>query len=246
MKKLKLVVLSGAGISAESGIATFRSGETALWNNHKIADVCTAEAWQKNPTKVNDFYNERRIEVLNASPNSAHIKLAEMEKYFNIQIITSNVDDLHERAGSTNVLHIHGEILKARSSHDKYDWMGMSDKYEINNPKLYDVGRKGLNYYSDYADDGFPLRPAIVMFGESVPKIEDANDIMKTADILIVVGTSLSVYPAASLVNSVPDKCKSFYVDPANEEAAYSFPCRYINADATKGIPRVFDILNGM
>ena len=244
MKK-NVVILSGAGISKESGINTFRdSAGDGLWNNYKIEEVATPNGWARDPQKVNDFYNERRIEVLNAEPNSAHCRIAEEQKHFNVQVITQNVDDLHERAGAKDVLHIHGEILKARSSNSSYDWMGMSHDEKINNPKLYDVGRKGLNYYKDYADDGFPLRPAVVWFGESVPKIMDAVDIIKEADILIVVGTSLNVYPAASLINNVNDKCRVFYVDPDGDDAAYSFECEYIKAPATKGINRVFDLLH--
>lgn len=245
MKK-KIVVLSGAGISAESGIATFRDSADGLWNNFKIEEVCTPDAWSRDPQKVNDFYNMRRIEVLNAEPNEGHKVVAELEKYFDVTVVTQNVDDLHERAGSTNIIHLHGEILKARSSCSSFDWMGMSPNEKINNPKLYDVGRKGLNYYSDYADDGFPLRPAIVWFGESVPKISDAYEIVKEADILIVVGTSLNVAPASSLVWSTKDGCKTFYIDPNNSDAAYSFPCRYINKPATKGMPIVRDMLLGL
>ena len=239
----KVVILSGAGISKESGIDTFRDAD-GTWNNHKIEDVATPEGWAKDPQKVNDFYNERRIVVLNAEPNEAHNRIADEEDHFDIHIITQNVDDLHERAGSTNVLHIHGEILKARSSNNDYDWMGMSHSEKINNPKLYDVGRKGLNYYRDYADDGFPLRPAVIWFGESVQKIMDAVDIIKEADVLIVVGTSLNVYPAASLIHNVKDDCRLFYVDPNGDDAAYSFECEYIKAPATKGINRVFDLLH--
>ncbi len=245
MKKLKVVVLSGAGVSKESGIATFRDTSDGLWNNYKIEDVATPNGWEKNPVAVNDFYNVRRIEVLNAEPNDAHIRIASEEKHFDIQVITQNIDDLHERGGSTNVMHLHGEILKARSSNERYDWMGMSHDESVNNPKVYDVGRKGLNYYSDYADDGFPLRPAVVWFGESVPLINDAVDLIKEADVLIVVGTSLNVYPAASLITSTKDKCRVFYVDPDGDDASTTFECRYIKAPATKGINRVFDLLHG-
>lgn len=212
MKK-KVVILSGAGISAESGIQTFRDSD-GLWHNHKIEDVCTPTAWAKDPSKVNDFYNMRRIDVLNNKPNKAHMDIVKFEDIFDISIVTTNVDNYHELAGSSNVLHLHGEILKARSSSEKYDWSGMSPDRNINNPKLYDVGREGLNYYRDYADDDFPLRPHIVWFGESVPKLQDAIDIMKQADYLIIVGTSLSVYPVATLMYDVPNHCKIYYVDP--------------------------------
>ena len=239
---MKVVILSGAGISKESGIDTFRdSAGDGLWNNHKIEDVATPKGWAKDPQKVNDFYNERRIVVLNAKPNDAHIRIADEEDNFDIQIITQNVDDLHERAGSTNVMHIHGEILKARSSNSDYDWMGMSHSEKINNPKLYDVGREGLNYYRDYASDGFPLRPAVVWFGESLSKLTDAIDIARTADILIVVGTSLNVYPAANLIYDVPDHCKCYVVDPAIDYIDDRFTVYKENA--TTGIARLFDDL---
>ena len=241
MKK-KIVILSGAGISAESGIRTFRDGN-GLWNEFKISEVCTADAWNTNPTLVNDFYNMRRIDVLNAEPNKAHIALAEAEEDFDVQIITTNVDDLHERGGSTNVLHLHGEVLKARSSNPCYDWAGMSANPKINNYKTYPVGRQGLTM-NDVADDGFPLRPDIVFFGESVPNIGKASDIVKTADVLIVVGTSLNVYPAASLVWDVKEGCKVFYVDPTEDlDAAHSFPCRHVKAPATSGIQMVLEQL---
>ena len=241
MKK-KLLILSGAGISAESGIATFRDSVDGLWNNFRIDEVCSPEAWATDPTKVNDFYNMRRIEVLNASPNKAHIALAEAEKYFDIHIVTQNVDDLHERAGSTKVLHLHGEMLKARSSNPCYDWAGMSPDPKINSYKTYPVDRKGLTM-NDLADDGFPLRPDIVFFGESVPNIGKASDIIKEADILIVVGTSLNVYPAASLVWDTKPTCLTYCVDPEASQEEAGFPCVVVTARATQGIPMVLNKL---
>ena len=233
----KVVILSGAGISAESGIKTFRDSCDGLWDNYNISDVCTAEAWAKNPTMVNDFYNIRRIEVMNALPNKAHHDLVKLERLFEVQIITQNIDDLHERAGSTNILHLHGEILKARSSNEKYDWMGISKDEKINNPKLYDVGRKGLNCYNDYAEDGFPLRPFVVFFGENVPKISEAIEIVKTADYLIVVGTSLSVFPASSLVYSTKNDCITYVIDPnGNENDFDSTYTILVKENATIGI----------
>lgn len=239
MKK-KLVILSGAGISAESGIATFRD-TGGLWANYKIEEVCTPQAWDLDPTKVNDFYNMRRIEVLNTQPNKGHYDLAKAEEDYDIFIITQNVDDLHERAGSSNILHLHGEILKARSSNPNYYWAGMSSDISINNPKLYDVGREGLNYYKNYADDGYPLRPHVVFFGESVPKLEDAIDIMKTADILFVVGTSLNVYPASSLIYDVPNHCKKFCIDPNIDDIDTDFTM--IKENATTGIEIALNLL---
>lgn len=235
MKKKKLVILSGAGISAESGIKTFRDCEDGLWNNYRIEDVCTPQAWDKNPTLVNDFYNMRRIEVLNAAPNKAHTDLALAEEDFDITIVTQNVDDLHERGGSTNVLHLHGEILKARSSNPCYDWAGISPDPKINNFKTYPVGRKGITM-NDMADDGFPLRPHIVWFGESVPLIVDAEKLVQECDAMIVVGTSLNVYPAAGLVWHTAN-APVWLVDPnVDLDTELSFPARIIRARASVGI----------
>lgn len=232
--KLKVVILSGAGVSAESGIATFRSGEDGLWSNYKIEDVCTPAAWEKNPTLINDFYNMRRIEMMNAEPNAAHIAIAKAEELFDVTIVTTNVDDLHERAGSTNVKHLHGNLTKARSSRQS---LGLLPDYLLQ-PHLVDVGREGITNFQEAAD-GFLLRPHVVFFQEMVPELQNAIDIMKTADVLIVVGTSLSVYPANSLVWDVKPECKVFYVDPDGADAATTFPCRYIGLKATVGIPGV-------
>lgn len=236
MKK-KIVIISGAGISAESGIATFRDSEDGLWANFKIEEVCTYEAYQKDPTKVNDFYNQRRIEVLNASPNKAHEAIAELESEFNVVNITQNVDDLFERAGCTNIIHLHGEILKARSSNPCYDWAGISTDPKINNYPTYSVNRKGITM-NDYADDGFPLRPDIVFFGESVPKIIDAEKEILEADAIIVVGTSLNVYPAASLVYQGRTDVPIFIVDPnLSLDQENKVFVHNIKAKATIGIP---------
>lgn len=240
MKK-RMVVLSGAGISAESNIKTFRNSEGALWNTHKVSDVCTSDAWDKNPNLVNEFYNDRRKEVILAQPNKAHYDLVEAEKYFDVQIVTQNVDDLHERAGSKNVLHLHGEIMKARSSNPIYDWAGISQDPKINNYKKYNVGIEGLNQRS-IADDGFPLRPDVVFFGETVPNITKAYEIIKEADILIVVGTSLAVYPANTLVHGLKDNCKTFYIDLDSAASTY-MECTFIEKEATLGIRTVLDML---
>ena len=239
---MKVVVLSGAGVSAESGIRTFRDSADGLWNEYKLEDVCTTQAWEKNPTLVNDFYNMRRIDVLNAKPNHAHIELAKAQDDFDISIITTNVDDLHERAGSNNVLHLHGNLLQARSS--RTGLKELSDYLLI--PHLVSVGREGIKPYQE-ALDGFLLRPHVVFFGENVPNLQTASDIVKTADALIVVGTSLNVYPAASLVWDVKDNCKIYYVDPANDsDAALSFPCQHIKDKATIGIPVVLNKLKAL
>lgn len=196
MKK-KLVVLSGAGISAESGIQTFRDSD-GLWEGHNVMDVATPEGYRKNPALVLDFYNKRRQQLLTVEPNEAHSILAELENHFNVQIITQNVDDLHERAGSSNVLHLHGELLKVRSTQNPnhiLDWK----------TDLLD---------SDKDEDGFNLRPHIVWFGEEVPALEQAVQWTTEADIFLVIGTSLQVYPAAGLMDFVPENSNIYYIDP--------------------------------
>jgi NAD-dependent deacetylase len=196
MTKKKLVVLSGAGISAESGLKTFRDSD-GLWEGYEVTEVATPRAWKKNPRLVLDFYNQRRKNVLDAKPNGAHYGLAELEKDFDVNIITQNIDDLHERSGSTKVMHLHGEIFKMRSEHDE----GLI--YEIRTDmKLGDV-----------AEDGKQLRPNIVWFEEPVPMIESAIEVVRDADIFVVVGTSLVVYPAAGLTNYASAAIPKFIID---------------------------------
>lgn len=196
MSKKKLVVLSGAGISAESGLKTFRDSD-GLWEGHDVNEVATPEAWYKNPQLVLDFYNMRRRNVLDAQPNMAHKVLAELEEQYDVHIITQNIDDLHERAGSTNVLHLHGEILKMRSERSEHQLLDIYDDIKI----------------GDMAPDGGQLRPAIVWFGEAVPMIEVALPIMQEADVFVLVGTSLVVYPAAGLVDYVRDSTPKYVLD---------------------------------
>ena len=193
----KIVVLSGAGISAESGIKTFRDSN-GLWENHKIEDVASPEGFARNPELVLEFYNLRRRQLSEVQPNEAHNILAELQKDFDVHIITQNVDDLHERAGSENIIHLHGELKKARPVNDEESiipWEG------------------DLNL-GDLDENGIQLRPHIVWFGEMVPEIENAATIASTADILLVIGTSLQVYPAASLLHYVPAGCEIFVIDP--------------------------------
>ena len=233
MKK-KIVVLSGAGLDAESGIATFRSGTDALWDNHKITDVCTATAWNKDPTLVNDFYNIRRIEVLNASPNKAHIDLAQAEELYDITHITTNVSDLLERAGCTRVLHLHGHLLKARTSREG---VGSLPDYLVE-PFIVPVGQEGIKPMQE-ASDGHLLRPHIVLFEETLPNLNSAIDVMKTADYLIVIGTSLQVYPSASLIYDVPSHCKCYLIDPSIIEIDNRFII--YQEKATTGIMKVLE-----
>ena len=219
MKK-KIVVLTGAGVSAESGIKTFRDSD-GLWEGHNVMDVATPEGWQKNPTLVLDFYNKRRQELKTVKPNEAHIILANLESDFDIQIITQNVDNLHEKAGSSNVLHLHGELTKVRSVANKnyiLDWFD-----DLN-----------LGDFDDYNNQ---LRPHIVWFGEDVPAIEKAVEIVANADIVIVIGTSLQVYPAASLMNFASEDCPVYYIDknPANVDNP-PLNLKIIEATASKGM----------
>lgn len=193
-----LVVLSGAGISAESGIPTFRASD-GLWENHPIADVATPDAWQRNPALVLAFYNQRRQKAAQAQPNKAHIRLVELEKYFQVTVITQNVDDLHDRAGSSQILHLHGKLSEVRSTKNK--------------KLVYDIADKAINL-GDTCELGSQLRPNIVWFGEAVPSIEQAIEICTTADIFIIIGTSLSVYPAAALINFTPPRIPVFLIDP--------------------------------
>lgn len=193
----KIVILTGAGISAESGIKTFRDAD-GLWEGHDIMEVASPIGWNKNPELVLDFYNKRRAQLLSVKPNKAHEILAELEEHFDIHIITQNVDDLHERAGSNKVIHLHGELLKVKSiSNENFvlDW-----KHDL---KL-----------GDFDLEGNQLRPHIVWFGEDVPMIEHAIEIVETADILIIIGTSLQVYPASGLMNYVNHNILVYYIDP--------------------------------
>jgi NAD-dependent deacetylase len=193
-----IVVFSGAGMSAESGISTFRDNG-GLWDTYEVTEVATPDAWRKNPALVLQFYNERRKQVMEAQPNDGHKAIASLEKQFRVSVITQNVDDLHERAGSSNVIHLHGEIRKARSTYD---------------PSLiYNLKSWELNL-GDRCEQGSQLRPHIVWFGEMVPEMNRAQDIAFSADILITVGTSLNVYPAAGLINHVQRGTKIYVVDP--------------------------------
>ncbi len=193
----KLVVLSGAGISAESGIKTFRDAG-GLWEGHDVMEVASPEGWRKNPALVLDFYNKRRKQLFEVQPNKAHILTAQLENHFDVTVITQNVDDLHERAGSTNVIHLHGELLKARSVNNEHDIIEWTT--DINEGNLH--------------TDGHQLRPHIVWFGEAVPAIMDAMQIVQEADYLIVIGTSLQVYPAAGLIDYTKPTVPIYYIDP--------------------------------
>jgi len=219
MSKKHIVVLSGAGISAESGLKTFRDSD-GLWMGHNIEDVATPRAFKKNPQMVLDFYNMRRRDVAEALPNNAHLALAQLEKEYNVTIITQNIDDLHERAGSTNVIHLHGEIFKMRSSLDE----------SIIHPIKTDI------QLGDTAPDGAQWRPHIVWFEEPVPLIEDAALIMGIADIFLLIGTSLQVYPAAGLIHYLPEDTPKFIIDKKIPPTGALQNLKIIEASATVGI----------
>jgi NAD-dependent deacetylase len=195
----KLIVLTGAGISAESGISTFRDSD-GLWEHYRVEDVATVEGFERNPKLVLDFYNQRRRDTLSCKPNYGHVGLVELEKYFEVDIITQNIDNLHERAGSTSVLHLHGELMKARSSKNEDLIVDLLEDKDIQ--------------LGDKAPDGSQLRPFIVWFGESVPNITQAISLVEDADVFLIVGTSLNVYPAASLVNYVRRGFPIYLIDP--------------------------------
>ncbi len=199
----KVVVLTGAGISAESGISTFRDNG-GLWEKYDVQEVCTPEGWVRNPQLVTDFYNERRMQLVDTRPNLAHRLVAQLEERFDVTVVTQNVDDLHERAGSSRVVHLHGELMKVTSSRHPND-----PRYVRTLDSSHLQVKMG-----DLAADGSQLRPFIVWFGEAVPLIEDACAISSQADIYIIIGTSLNVYPAAGLTSFVPDTCPIYLIDP--------------------------------
>lgn len=223
----KLVVLSGAGISAESGIKTFRDSN-GLWENHRIEDVASPEGYARNPKLVLDFYNAIRKQLKEVEPNEAHQILAELEKNFDVHIITQNVDDLHERAGSSKIIYLHGELKKARSVNHENEILDWED----------DIG------IGDLHSDGSQLRPHIVWFGEMVPEMENAIEIASQADLFLVIGTSMQVYPAASVIRYVPEHCEIFVIDPnLDNPNAFTRNENYFKASATEGMRQLRDIL---
>lgn len=227
MEKKRIVVLSGAGISAESGIRTFR--ETGgLWEEYDIMEVATPQAWERNMELVLEFYNQRRKQLHEVQPNAAHYILAGLEKQFDVQIITQNVDDLHERAGSTQVMHLHGELKKVRSTAD-YNLVHELDGWEL---------KKG-----DLCSLGSQLRPHIVWFGEEVPLIPEAARLTATADIFVIVGTSLNVYPAAGLVGSVRARVPVFLIDPGQMAVSHIPNLTFIKEKASAGMLKLQEIL---
>jgi NAD-dependent deacetylase len=221
MSKKKLVVFSGAGISAESGIRTFRDSG-GLWEQFRIEDVATPEAWKKNQALVLEFYNQRRKQVMEAQPNEAHKLFAELQKDFDVQVVTQNVDDLHERAGSEKVLHLHGEIMKARSSVDEN--------------LIYPLSSFELKA-GDLCEKGSQLRPHIVWFGELVKEMEHANYLASQSDLFLVIGTSLNVYPAAGIINFVLPSVPKWLVDPVEFDLEYIKGLKQISKTAVNSVP---------
>lgn len=224
----KVVVLSGAGISAESGFSTFRDSD-GLWNKFKVEDVATPEGYARNPQLVLDFYNGLRRDLYKAEPNKGHLELAELERDFDVSIITQNVDNLHERAGSSDVLHLHGELKKARACGDPEMIIDLTEGEDI-----------GIN---DKAPDGSALRPHIVWFGEAVPNISLAQDLVKQADIFLIVGTSLNVYPAAGLISYVRRGTPIYLVDPKPVSVPHYLDVRIIAKKASEGVACFADMI---
>ncbi len=225
----KIVIFTGAGISAESGLGTFRDAD-GLWENYRVEDVCTHQAWLRNPQLCVDFYNARRRDTLAAQPNAAHLAITRLQQaYPSLEIITQNIDDLHERAGSTQITHLHGEITKLRSE----------------NNDTATVPLQGWEqHYGDRHPDGSLLRPYIVFFGEGVPYFPNACEIVYTADILIVIGTSLNVYPAASLLEYAREDIPIYFIDPGMPEfGIYRNRVTHIRKPATEGVPELVEQL---
>lgn len=228
MKK-KIVVLTGAGVSAESGINTFRDAD-GLWEGHDVMEVASPQGFAKNPELVLDFYNQRRRQLFKVEPNLGHKALVELEKYFDVHTITQNVDDLHERAGSSNVLHLHGELLKVRSTKNENDILEWKNDLILGH----------------LCQNGYQLRPHIVWFGEQVPLLEKAIQITEKADILIIIGTSMQVYPAASLINFVSKEVPIYFIDPKPSVNPTQYnTLRIIEETAANGVPTLVADLIG-
>lgn len=225
--KKRLVVLTGAGISAESGFKTFRDAG-GLWENYSVEDVASIEGWYRNPELIINFYNDLRTQLEKAQPNAGHIILAELEKYFDVRIITQNVDNLHEKAGSTNVIHLHGELTKVRPVNT--------------DSKVYDIGYSKMKY-GDKSPDGELLRPHIVWFGEAVPMITEASKLVRSADIFAVVGSSLVVYPAAGLIHDLRGHTEAFLIDPKEVSVPSGMKFKVIREVASKGVAIMRDEL---
>lgn len=230
----RIVVLTGAGVSAESGVSTFRDSD-GLWENHKVEDVASIEGWYRNPGLVLDFYNQRRRQLADVRPNAAHLAIAELENEYKVTVVTQNVDNLHERAGSTRIIHLHGELTKVRPENCCNERDGFSEE------TVFDIGNDEI-HIGDMAPNGAQLRPHIVWFGEAVPKIEQAIDAVEAADVLLIVGTSLQVYPAAGLYRYARVDTPIYIIDPKEVQVRDS-RLTHIKEVATKGMEVFKNIL---
>lgn len=234
--KRRIAILTGAGVSAESGISTFRDSN-GLWENYKVEDVASIEGWYRNPELVLDFYNHRRSELAGVRPNGAHITIAGLEKNYDVTVITQNVDNLHERAGSGRIIHLHGELTKVRPENCCNDNDGFSEN------SVFDIGY-GPVHLGDLAPNGHQLRPHIVWFGEAVPKIGLAIDAVERADMMLIVGTSLQVYPAAGLYRYAGKDTKIYIIDP-KDVPVHDPRITHIRDVATRGMEKFMEILDG-
>jgi len=228
----KLVVFSGAGMSAESGINTFRDSD-GLWEQYRIEDVATPQAWARDPQLVQRFYNARRKNILEAEPNTAHLQIAQLQQDYDVHVITQNIDDLHERAGSSKVIHLHGNIRLAKTSGPDAQ----------STTEFYPVEETDLDLNKHFCTAGYPLRPHVVWFGEAVPAYAEAQSCVQDADIFVVIGTSLQVYPVAGLIHDIPVSCQAYYIDPRADQQQLPVQFHKITQTATDGVQQLIQLL---
>lgn len=228
----KLVVFSGAGMSAESGINTFRDSD-GLWEQYRIEDVATPQAWARDPQLVQRFYNARRKNILEAEPNTAHLQIAQLQQDYDVHVITQNIDDLHERAGSSKVIHLHGNIRLAKTSGPDAQ----------STTEFYPVEETELDLNKHFCTAGYPLRPHVVWFGEAVPAYAEAQNCVQDADIFVVIGTSLQVYPVAGLIHDIPVSCQAYYIDPRADQQQLPVQFHKITQTATHGMQQLIQLL---
>lgn len=228
----KLVVFSGAGMSAESGINTFRDSD-GLWEQYRIEDVATPQAWARDPQLVQRFYNARRKNILEAEPNTAHLQIAQLQQDYDVHVITQNIDDLHERAGSSKVIHLHGNIRLAKTSGPDAQ----------STTEFYPVEETDLDLNKHFCTAGYPLRPHVVWFGEAVPAYAEAQNCVQDADIFVVIGTSLQVYPVAGLIHDIPVSCQAYYIDPKADQQQLPVQFHKITQTATDGVQQLIQLL---
>ncbi|MCO8092097.1 SIR2 family NAD-dependent protein deacylase [Acinetobacter pseudolwoffii] len=228
----KLVVFSGAGMSAESGINTFRDSD-GLWEQYRIEDVATPQAWARDPQLVQCFYNARRKNILEAEPNTAHLQIAQLQQDYDVHVITQNIDDLHERAGSSKVIHLHGNIRLAKTSGPDAQ----------STTEFYPVEETDLDLNKHFCTAGYPLRPHVVWFGEAVPAYAEAQNCVQDADIFVVIGTSLQVYPVAGLIHDIPVSCQAYYIDPRADQQQLPVQFHKITQTATDGVQQLIQLL---